>query len=67
MILEMEIKTLNVVMQALGAMPYVQVYEVVDSIKMQVQGQLTNQGTPPAGSNVTTRDPPWEDSNTSVN
>jgi hypothetical protein len=47
MTLELTIDQINIIMQALGNSPYVQVEALVNEIRKQVQPQLAPQEAPP--------------------
>lgn len=47
--LELTLEEANLVLEALGAMPYVRVYELVAKIQTQAQSQLHDRGQPAAG------------------
>ena len=44
--LELTINDVNMILQALGAAPYGQVFELVSKIQMQAQSQIPQQGQP---------------------
>lgn len=46
--LELSLPEINAVLQALGAMPYAQVFELVEKIRKQAQTQVAADQAPPA-------------------
>lgn len=46
--LDLTLPEINTVLQALGAMPYAQVFELVEKIRTQAQTQIAAEQAPPA-------------------